>query len=69
MRKRHGSSRIRCVRSILIFSIISVSIQSFLLSFEDETFVAPDIATALKIKYLEKNGFLASYSLMGNDLF
>jgi len=33
------SSRIRCVRSILIFLIISVSIQSFLLSFEDENFI------------------------------
>jgi len=30
--------------------------------------VAPDIAAVLKIKSLEKNGFLVSCSLMGNGL-
>jgi hypothetical protein len=48
------SSRTKCARNILIFSIISVSIQSFILSFKDETFIMWGDCDVLKIKKSKK---------------
>jgi hypothetical protein len=63
------------INNTLFFPLIATTKISFQEDYHQNTThmqqnsVAPDIAAALKIKvYHGKNGFLASYSLMGNSL-